>query len=50
MNISDVTLLIASLVNEDMSDICEICADVNLDGMITVSDATTLINMVLMSN
>ena len=50
VNISDVTLLIASLVNEDMSDICEICADVNLDGMITVSDATTLINMVLMSN
>ena len=47
VNISDVTLLISSLMSEDLSSICEDCADVNQDHAINISDATALINILM---
>ena len=43
VNISDVTDLIDSLLNQDASPSC----DVDLDGQVSISDVTTLIDMLL---
>ena len=47
INITDVTLLIASLMDEGGNAVCPICADLNDDGIVNITDVTLLINLVL---
>ena len=47
INLTDVTLLINAVVNDDTSDICTICGDLSGDGVINVTDVTMLINYVI---
>ena len=47
INLTDITLLISAVVNEDTSEICTICADFNGDGAINLTDVTTLISNVI---
>lgn len=50
VNITDVTLLIARVLNEASGTVCEICADFNGDGSVNITDITLLISMVMSSN
>ena len=47
VNVSDVTLLVNYLVNEDSPEDMPASADVNRDSTVNVSDVTTLVNILL---
>ena len=47
VNVTDVTLLINAVVNEDYSNINADNADINGDGVLTVTDVTMLINLAM---
>ena len=47
VNVSDVTLLVNYLVNEDSPEDLPASADVNRDSTVNVSDVTTLVNILL---
>ena len=49
INITDVTLLISYVRNENDDTICKICADINGDNSVNISDITLLISRVLNS-
>ncbi len=49
VNITDAIDLITSVVNDDMTGMCETCGDVNQDHVINISDVIDLINMILSS-
>ena len=49
VNVTDVTLLIARVTDENSNTICDICGDINGDGFINVTDVTLLINMLINS-
>ena len=49
INITDVTLLISYVLNENDDTICKICADINGDNSVNISDITLLISRVLNS-
>ena len=46
VNISDVTLLISAVMNNNMDDICPICADFSNDGEVNITDVTQIISYV----
>ena len=47
VNITDVTLMINAVLNNDLSTICTICGDLNEDGNVNITDITLLISKVL---
>lgn len=47
VNVTDVTVLISAMLNEDYSGINTTNADMNGDGIVNITDVTTLINNVL---
>ena len=47
VNITDVTLIINAVLNNDLSNVCTICADLNEDGVVNITDVTMLINKAL---
>lgn len=47
VNITDVTLLIAAVLNSDLTHVCPICADFSGDGDVNISDVTQLIAHVM---
>ena len=47
INITDVTLMINAVLNNDLSTICIICGDMNGDGNVNITDITMLISKVL---
>ena len=49
VNITDVTLLIARVLNEASGSICETCADINGDNAVNITDVTLLIARVMAS-
>ena len=49
VNITDVTILIGMVLNDNLEAGCEICSDVNPDGKINITDVTLLIDIVLNS-
>ena len=49
VNITDATVLITALLNENYSDINTTNADMNNDGIINVTDATILITELMNS-
>ena len=46
VNITDVTLLINAVLNNDMSNICTVCGDYNEDGVVNITDVTLIISFV----
>ena len=47
VNITDVTLVIAHVMNENGSTICTTCADMNGDQVVNITDVTLLISLLL---
>ena len=50
INITDATLLIAHVMDENSNTICDICADMNGDDVINITDVTLLISLLLNNN
>ena len=46
VNITDVTLLINAVLNDDLSTVCTTCGDFNEDGAVNVTDVTQLISYI----
>ena len=46
LNITDVTLLINAVLNDDLSTVCTTCGDFNEDGAVNVTDVTQLISYI----